>query len=118
MNVATERSERTWKSVGSAVSQLRVHPTMGLNLFASSVAKSLAAATALWLDGSLETPAVSMTDLTGKGDHVHLELQVKRKAQESDIVTNARVRLRRYFCSGPRLSERQPVRPVQLRGRT
>jgi hypothetical protein len=39
--------ERTVKSVGSEVSQLRVHPTVGLNLAARSAANALTAVRAV-----------------------------------------------------------------------
>ena len=42
--VAGTEWKHTVKSVGSDVSQLLVHPTMGLNLAASSLAKSFTAA--------------------------------------------------------------------------
>lgn len=43
----------TVKSVGSAVSQLRVHPTIGLNRLARSVANWFTASIAVWLLGFL-----------------------------------------------------------------
>jgi hypothetical protein len=45
--------QRTWKSVGSEVSQLRVQPTTGLNRAASIVANRLIAFIAVWLVGLL-----------------------------------------------------------------
>lgn len=77
----------TWKSVGSPLFQLRVHPTIGSNRLARNVANLLTVSVAVWLFGFLPKGInVRMKNIQPSMLHLHHQLFNKWVAQEPYIM--------------------------------